>query len=131
MLLELVSEDVFKVFVVVHEGKDYDCAHFLSRDWEPPNRRCEAARNRLLSQIERLAADPRNMAKPLHQMCDEIWQLKKDQYRIPWFYDKGRIIICTHYFVKKGDKTPRAEQDRAMKIREEYLNTGDRNEIRE
>lgn len=41
--------------------------------------------------------------------------------RILWFYDKNRIIICTHGFVKKGQKTPRREIDRAQSIRQLYL----------
>lgn len=121
MRLEPLVEDVFKVCVVVHEGKNYDCAHFLSEKWTAPTKRCEVAHNKLLAKIECLATNPRNMAKPLHQICDGIWQLEQDQYRIPWFYDKGRVIICTHYFVKKQDKTPKAEIDRAIKIREEYF----------
>ena len=130
MKIELLFECTYKVYVVVLEGKGHDCAHFLSEDWEAPNKRSEIACNKLFAQIEQLAKDPRNMARPLHQICDEIWQLEQDQYRIPWFYDKGRIIICTHYFVKKKNKTPKAEKDRAKKIREEYKK-GDRNEIRE
>jgi len=121
MRLELLLADVFSVFVVVHEGKDYDCAHFLGEEWTAPTKRCEVARNKLLAKIEHLATDPRNMTKPLHQICDEIWQLEQDQYRIPWFYDREHVIICTHFFVKKQDKTPKAEIDRAIKIREEYF----------
>ena len=41
--------------------------------------------------------------------------------RILWFYDKRRIIICTHGFVMKGQKTPRKEIDKAQAIREWYL----------
>jgi phage-related protein len=41
--------------------------------------------------------------------------------RVLWFYDKNRIIICTHGFVKKGQKTPRKEIDKAQAIRQLYL----------
>ena len=41
--------------------------------------------------------------------------------RVLWFYDANRIIICTHGFVKKKDKTPRSEIDRAQSIRQQYL----------
>ena len=41
--------------------------------------------------------------------------------RVLWFYDKDRIIICTHGFVKKSQKTPRKEIDKARIIRERYL----------
>jgi len=41
--------------------------------------------------------------------------------RVLWFYDKNRIIICTHGFVKKRQKTPRKEIDKAQAIRQLYL----------
>lgn len=41
--------------------------------------------------------------------------------RVLWFYDKDRIIICTHGFVKRGRKTPGKEIEKAQTIRELYL----------
>jgi len=41
--------------------------------------------------------------------------------RVLWFYDKNRIIICTHGFVKKGQRTPRREIDKAQSIRQLYF----------
>lgn len=38
--------------------------------------------------------------------------------RVVWFYEPGKLIICTHGFVKKADKTPKTELDRAKKIRD-------------
>lgn len=41
--------------------------------------------------------------------------------RVLWFYGKNQIIICTHGFVKKGQKTPRKEIEKAQTIRQLYL----------
>ena len=41
--------------------------------------------------------------------------------RVLWFYDRNRIIVCTHGFVKKGPKTPRKEIDKAQAIRRLYF----------
>jgi phage-related protein len=30
-----------------------------------------------------------------------------------WFYDEGRLVICSHGFVKRTRKTPAAELERA------------------
>lgn len=40
--------------------------------------------------------------------------------RVLWFYDKGKIIICTHGFTKKTDKVDPAELDKADSIRKKY-----------
>jgi phage-related protein len=41
--------------------------------------------------------------------------------RVLWFYDKGKLIICTHGFVKKRMDTPRREIERAQRIRQIYF----------
>ena len=41
--------------------------------------------------------------------------------RVLWFYDEGSLIICSHGFVKKKDKTPLEEIKRAQTIRTQYL----------
>lgn len=50
-----------------------------------------------------------------------IFEFKKAEFRILWFYDQGRLIILTHCFQKKRRKTPRREITKACKTREEYL----------
>ena len=63
--------------------------------------------------------------------ADGIWQFKVrgGLYRIPWFYDAKRLIICTHFFVKKGQKTPSAEQERAIRIKQEYFAKKEQNAL--
>ena len=41
--------------------------------------------------------------------------------RVLWFYDRGSIIICTHGFIKKRQKTPAGEIERAREIRRRYF----------
>jgi len=42
-------------------------------------------------------------------------------YRILCFFDKGKIIILTHGFIKKAQKTPINEIKRAEEYRTDYL----------
>ncbi|PKL15138.1 MAG: hypothetical protein CVV50_01120, partial [Spirochaetae bacterium HGW-Spirochaetae-6] len=37
------------------------------------------------------------------------------------FFDAGNLVILTHGFQKKTQKTPKAEIDRAEKYRKDYL----------
>lgn len=41
--------------------------------------------------------------------------------RLMGFWDEGRVIICSHGFVKKSQKTPDGELTRAVAAREEYF----------
>ena len=43
-----------------------------------------------------------------------------DAFRIFCFFDKGNVIVIGHGFTKKTQKTPKAELDRAHKIKADY-----------
>ncbi len=55
----------------------------------------------------------------------EIWECRiqhgSNIYRIFCFFDKGSIIILTHGFIKKTQKTPIDEIKRAEEYRSDYL----------
>lgn len=65
------------------------------------------------------------------KLNSDIWEFrtkfKKKQYRLLAFWDKRNkaktLIIATHGFIKKTQKTPKIEIDRAMKIMEFYFKT--------
>ena len=61
-------------------------------------------------------------SKPLE---DDIFELRvKDTIgaiRILYFFDEGNIVLLTNGFVKKQDKTPRAELTKAKRIKKLYL----------
>ena len=41
-----------------------------------------------------------------------------DIFRIFYFFDKGKLIIITNVFQKKGQKTPKKEIEKALKNKE-------------
>jgi hypothetical protein len=57
---------------------------------------------------------------------DGIFEFRRQPQRGPklrvlWFYDAGRVIICTRAFLKDVKKCPPEEKARALKIRDRYL----------
>jgi phage-related protein len=56
-----------------------------------------------------------------HHIEDGIWQFRADDIRVFWFYDEGSVIICTHGYLKKVNKTPRKQIDKAKSIRNDYV----------
>ena len=64
------------------------------------------------------------------KLQDEIWEFRtkcnKTYYRLFAFWDKtdktDTVVISTHGLIKKTDKTPKTEIERAEKIREKYFN---------
>ena len=62
---------------------------------------------------------PRNSEK-CRPLADGLFEFKADSLRLIWFWDSGCVILCTHGFVKKRQKTPQAEIERAKSIRAFY-----------
>jgi phage-related protein len=73
----------------------------------------------------KLGLDPKLFKK----LTDEIWEFRTKynglQYRLFAFWDKTQksetLIISTHGIVKKVDKVPKAEIEKAGRIRKEYF----------
>lgn len=68
-------------------------------------------------------------SKPL---SDGIFELRvkigSDISRVLYFFVAGNKIVLTNGFIKKTQKTPRAEIDRAKRYRADYLNRQHSNE---
>ena len=63
----------------------------------------------------------------LKKLDDEIWEFRtlynKIAYRLFAFWDEAdkSMIIATHGIIKKTDKTPKKEINKAKQLRAEYL----------
>lgn len=69
-----------------------------------------------------------NDVRILKKLTNEIWEFRtrydKQQIRLLAFWDPNlkSLIICTHGFIKKSQKTPKSEINKALKFRKKYLN---------
>lgn len=63
------------------------------------------------------------------KLTDNIWEFRtkynRTQYRLLAFWDKtgsqDTLVLATHGFIKKTQKTPKSELNRAEEIRKEYF----------
>ena len=78
--------------------------------------------DRMLALLGRVAMEgpPRN-TEISHQIKGKLFEFIQGRLRVLWFYDEGRLIICTGGFVKKGGKTPRREIDHAIRLMGDYF----------
>ena len=66
--------------------------------------------------------------KILKKLTDVIWEFRtrynKQQVRLLAFWDPNlkSLIVCTHGFIKKTQKTPKSEIKKALEFRKKYLN---------
>lgn len=69
-----------------------------------------------------------NDTKILKKLTEEIWEFRtrydKQQIRLLAFWDPNlkSLIVCTHGFITKTQKTPKSEINKALEFRKKYLN---------
>jgi phage-related protein len=77
---------------------------------------------KLIALLHRAAdiGPPINEEKFKKLNSEGIFEFKSYQVRILCAFEKGRIIILTHGFMKKSKKTPSHEIERAIRLLREY-----------
>ena len=75
----------------------------------------------VISQLERV---PETYLKHLEN-TDGLYEVRvqsgSDIFRIFCFFDKGQLVVLANGFVKKTQKTPKREIEKATKIKEDYF----------
>lgn len=74
-------------------------------------------------------AEQTNDPKLLKKLQNDIWEFRTKfaglQIRLLAFWDKSdtkeTLVIATHGFIKKVDKVPANEIDRALKLKDKYF----------
>ena len=70
-----------------------------------------------------------NDSELFKKLSNEIWEFRtlyrRTAYRLLAFWDKTgnteTLVLATHGFIKKTQKTPKKEIEKAVKIRKEYF----------
>ncbi len=75
-------------------------------------------------------AEQTNDPKLLKKLQNDIWEFRTKfsglQIRLLAFWDKTdnkeTLVVATHGFIKKVDKVPKNEIDRAVRLKDNYFN---------
>ena len=83
-------------------------------------------RAKMVREIELLAVNGPELREPYSKAIgDGIFELRakvgSDISRVLYFFFIGRKIILTNGFIKKSNRTPPGEKDKAIKYRAEYM----------
>lgn len=88
----------------------------------------DKARNKILFNIDK--AKVKNDKALFKKLNSDIWEFRtlynKKQYRLFAFWDKSNkkvtIVVATHGIVKKSQKTPKKDIEKATEIMKEFFN---------
>jgi len=101
-------------------GKDCPLFEFLEKLRRDDQN--EFARLRALLDRTAEYGTVRNEQKFRFFNAEKVFEFKtRGGVRVMGFWDEGRVIICSHGFLKKSQKTPERELARAVAARAEYF----------
>ncbi len=81
------------------------------------------AHDQIMSRMKQLAdKGPSKKKDQFNSLGNGLYEAKaKSGPRVIFFYDKNKIVICSHAFDKQGQKTPKREIDKAMTRKNRYV----------
>lgn len=115
----------FHVGAVVQEKGDGSLVCSLIDDFTDIETTYEASRNRILEYFKLVAAggtQALNFAQ-CHPVDtnNKIYEFISGKLRVLFFQGTtGRMVICSHMFLKKTQKTPQIEVNKAIRAKKEY-----------
>jgi|SRR5664279_1524956 len=116
-LLELCAGSSFTIYALEIDG-----ACTMQQFLEQAERLNEDEADSMLALLDWTAKSgpPRNKEK-CREVGDGIYEFKAKSLRVCWFYEPGRIIICSHGFYKPTKKVQNREIKQAVTLRAKYL----------
>ena len=119
MRLRPVRLKLWKLYAVCNERGDCELLDFLA-GLEGGLMKNASRMRELLDRVAE-SGPPRN-TEISHDLDKRkgIWEFIQGDLRVLWFYDKGKLIICSHGVIKKARRTPRSEIDRACRAFDAY-----------
>lgn len=120
-----VVEGAYDVGAIVHERADGASECLLLDQFEQLETAVQASGRRLMAYIEQLAEKgPSSFSSDQLHLVDttnKIYEFKAGRLRLLFFYSStGKLVICSHLFVKKTQKAPSKEVDVAKKAKKRF-----------
>ena len=79
--------------------------------------------NTIVRYLHTLGEGGTRIGEPFVKHLDDgIWELRPSNYRILFFYWKENTYVLLNYFLKKTNKTPDTELERAKRYRTDWRN---------
>lgn len=109
----------------MQEKRDGSLTCSLIEDFETIEATYEASRNRLLAYFEQVAElGPKALNSDQCHLVDpanKIYEFIAGRLRVLFFNGRpGSVVVCTHMFLKKTQKTPPQEIKKAVRAKAQY-----------
>ena len=129
-----IQKGLYEVGAAIHERRGGALECRLLEQLGSLEASFEASGRRLMVYMETLAMlGPVSFSSDQLHLVDapnKIYELIAGRLRLLFFYGSpGRLVICSHLFVKKSQKTPKAEVEEAVRIKRQFASDTANNAI--
>lgn len=116
----LIAQDKFSAYAFKEYDGFCEIRGFLDL-LNATNQKDASVRSSMKLRIEYLVKGQLRIGPVHHDLGEGIRQITSGKYRLLYFFDEGKIVILTHWFEKKRNKTPPEQIKKAKKHREAYF----------
>lgn len=86
------------------------------------NKACRVSRNKIVAYFDALEEGGTRVGEPVTKHLEgEIWELRPLRNRFLHAYFEENTFIILHHFIKKTQKTPKREIEKAKRNLQDYL----------
>lgn len=126
MILQRLTKDVWDVLAVVEVHGDGPCCPVV----DFLDERAKQTHGQVVGMydlIDRFGESGREKlsSEHCHRVSRDnepaVWQFRKGRLRVLWFYaSPGKVIVCSHGFLKDSEETPRRQVLQVLGVMERY-----------
>lgn len=134
MILLPIKDNIWGIYAVCKNEEVCELLTFL----QTLEKKYEGSKNRLLAILEEAsnhAQGPTLFHDDISHLINEkhkIFEFIAGKLRLLWFYSsvEKKVVICSHAFLKKSNKTPKRDIEQAIKVKKAYHEAAENKQIK-
>ena len=122
--MEINSNKKFEIEFYTDQNGKCDISDFIDEldSKAETNKDARVQLRQVLFCIDMLSRNGNNLSTNIAKhINDEIWELRPGKNRVLYFFQKNDKYVLLHHFVKKTQKTPKKEIEKAKKEMLDYI----------
>ena len=122
--MEVKSNKKFEIEFYTDQNGKCDISDFIDEldSKAETNKDARVQLRQVLFCIDMLSRNGNNLSTNIAKhINDEIWELRPGKNRVLYFFQKNDKYVLLHHFVKKTQKTPKKEIEKAKKEMLDYI----------
>lgn len=93
------------------------------------NKDARINKNKIFAYVKALQEYGTRIGKPIVKHIEgDLWELRPLSNRIFFFYQKDNKYVLVHYYIKKSQKAPKKEVEKAMHNMKDWIEREERHE---